>query len=197
MSAPGSAPKPQALDQAAAGKLLMLTDRHVRRLIREGWIAKELSIVGVVQGYIRYRDDLDKRRQQTAGKTESLKLKNDQERLKLKVAEGEYVDVALAMSAFGDVVGALRADLEAVPARAAGRDREQRRKLEVLIAGILNTAAGKCDEAVTALSPVGGRPSKAAGDLARRLGARKSKVPFERGRPRSTRSKSDALRHRA
>jgi hypothetical protein len=112
-----------------AAKLLMVTPEWVRRLTKDGWIAKtergRYRVVDVVQGYIRFLKDEARRATKTASHTRLQDIRARKEEL----AARELVPLVEAMTLVGEVAGAVVARVNAIPARFT-RNIEQRAALQ-------------------------------------------------------------------
>ena len=127
------AAKSNTVDVETAAKLLMIGAERVRQLAKDGWIPKaargKYPLVGVVQGYIKFLKDEQRRASKVAADAEikaerarGLRLKNDKD-------EGRVIDVEEALGTLDEVVGELRTGINAVPARVT-RDLKLRDKIE-------------------------------------------------------------------
>jgi hypothetical protein len=120
-----------AIDVAA--KLLMVTPEWVRRLSKDGWIAKtergRYRVVDVVQGYIRFLKDEARRATKTAAHTRLQEIRARKEELAVAQTERELVPLAEAMTLVDEVCGAVVARVNAIPARFT-RNIEQRAALQ-------------------------------------------------------------------
>ena len=78
-----------------AAKLLMVTPEWVRRLTKDGWIAKtergRYRVVDVVQGYIRFLKDEARRATKTASHTRLQEIRARKEELAVAQTERELV----------------------------------------------------------------------------------------------------------
>jgi hypothetical protein len=198
MADPKPAPQvqPQVLPAETAAKLIMITPRHLRRLSADGWIPKPYTVPGVVQGYIRFRDDADKRKTMQATQSRANEARAAQMEFKLAAEQRHFVRTEIAAGMVQDVFGPLRSELEGLPA-AFTRDLAERKRLEEMIGRAINAAADRARETAAALRSDGGNISPAAIGVARRLGKTKQDAPFPRGRPRKTRPQPNALHHPA
>ena len=108
-----------AVDVAA--KLLMVTPEWIRRLSKDGWIAKaergRYRVVDVVQGYIRFLKDEARRSSKTASHSRLQDIRTRKEELVVAQAERELVPLAEAMTLVDEVAGAVVARVNAIPAR--------------------------------------------------------------------------------
>ena len=115
-----------------AAKLLMMSERHLRRLVADGWVTKtaddKYTVVGCVQGYIRYLKDEARRGNQTDAKTyvSEVRARLAQEQadnmaLKNAALRAEMVSVADVEMTWGTMVRDLRAGVLAIASRVASR----------------------------------------------------------------------------
>jgi hypothetical protein len=185
---PGDAPARAStisLDQAA--KLLKKSPQFVMQLRRDGWIPPPpYTVVGVVHGYVDYKEDADRRATKSAG--ESRVKDARAEEIELRILEKSN---ALLRNAQQEIValvdvygGPLRSDLLSIPARVT-KDLPLRRRIENEINGAFGAAAKRLADELAregeAVSPVA---SPAAGN-ARSVGKGKSGV-----RPRIRRARA-------
>jgi len=116
-----------------AAKLLMVTPEWVRRLTRDGWIAKtdrgRYRVVDVVQGYIRFLKDEARRSTKTASHNRLQDIRTRKEELAVAQTERELVPLVEAMTLVDEVAGAVVARINAIPARLT-RNMEQREQLQ-------------------------------------------------------------------
>lgn len=152
--------EPGTIAVGVAAKLIMVSERRVQQLAAQGWIKKPYTIVSVVQGYIRFLQDEERKASRTAGEEEirrerarKLKLGNDEtERLSVRTDD--------AVAAIDAVVGLIKAELAGVAVRVAA-DVALRRKIEDGIDQVLAGLAGRCEKACADLCA--GRDALAAG----------------------------------
>jgi hypothetical protein len=120
-----------AIDVVA--KLLLVTPEWVRRLTKDGWIAKtdrgRYRVVDVVQGYIRFLKDEARRATKTASHNRLQEIRARKEELAVAQTERELVPLAEAMTLVDEVCGAVVARVNAIPARFT-RNIEQRAALQ-------------------------------------------------------------------
>ncbi|MFN3347409.1 hypothetical protein [Pseudorhodoplanes sp.] len=116
-----------------AAKLLMVTPEWVRRLTKDGWIAKSdrgrYRVVDVVQGYIRFLKDEARRSTKTASHNRLQDIRTRKEELAVAQTERELVPLVEAMTLVDEVAGAVVARINAIPARLT-RNIEQREQLQ-------------------------------------------------------------------
>ena len=116
-----------------AAKLLMVTPEWVRRLTKDGWIAKtdrgRYRVVDVVQGYIRFLKDEARRSTKTASHNRLQDIRTRKEELAVAQTERALVPLVEAMTLVDEVAGAVVARINAIPARLT-RNIEQREQLQ-------------------------------------------------------------------
>jgi len=116
-----------------AAKLLMVTPEWIRRLSKDGWVAKtergRYRVVDVVQGYIRFLKDEARRATKTAAHNRLQEIHARKEELVVAQTERELVPLVEAMTLVDEVAGAVVAQVNAIPARFT-RNIEQRAALQ-------------------------------------------------------------------
>jgi len=106
---------------AQASTLLMISQQRVRQLVRDGYIPRTerdaYPLVGVVQGYLRFLRD-DERRSSRSASAANLNDARRQE-IERRSAEREaaLVDVDEARGLYSDLTGEIVKTLAALPAR--------------------------------------------------------------------------------
>jgi len=125
---PGMVP----VKQAAA--LLMITERWVRELQGKGYIPKgpergAVSLVGAVQGYIRWLKDEERRASKSAAASEVQKARAEEIRLRTAVRTGQLAEWSQVEESLADILARLRGHLGGVPA-ASTRDLTTRAAIE-------------------------------------------------------------------
>jgi hypothetical protein len=122
-----------------AGRLLMMTHGRVSQLMRDGWIARPLTVTGAVHGYLRFLRDTQRRAARVAvdgvvqrERARKFKLAND-------MLDGSLVEVGDAVAMIGEIQGLVTAELSAIPVRVTD-DATLRRELadgiDKVVAGI-------------------------------------------------------------
>lgn len=130
-----------------AAKLLMITPRHLQRLAKEGWVPKPYTVVGVVQGYIQWRDDSDKRGTATAAKARADDMKTKLLELRLGRESKKLMEVEEVEATFMMVFGMLKSNLIGFPASHT-RDREERIRIEDGINNILQITVDQIEDCI-------------------------------------------------
>jgi hypothetical protein len=145
------AEQPQAgfitLEQAC--RLVMLSNERIRQLVKDGYIPKPAKnsypLVGVVQGYIRFLRDEDRRSSKTAAES-GLKAARQKE-VELRIAERsrDLIDVREHSDIVDEMAGMFVAGLSALPARVT-KDMAMRRQIEAGCDAIRNDIAALAAE---------------------------------------------------
>ena len=143
--------QPQAgfitLEQAC--RLVMLSNERIRQLVKDGYIPKPAKnsypLVGVVQGYIRFLRDEDRRSSKTAAES-GLKAARQKE-VELRIAERsrDLIDVREHSDIVDEMAGMFVAGLSALPARVT-KDMAMRRQIEAGCDAIRNDIAALAAE---------------------------------------------------
>jgi len=118
---------------ADAARLLMISAERIRQLQKDGYIPRgkrgHVSLVGAVQGYIRFRDDADRRANKSAAESRVRDARAKEIELRNAVRLRELVPVEEATAALDLTFGAMVAELDGLPARIT-RDMPLRRKID-------------------------------------------------------------------
>ena len=152
------APRGALLTAEMAARLLMKSNERIRQLSREGWIPKHgtgantrYALVDVVQGYIRFRDDAEKRATKTAAATRISDARAREIELRTAIREGHLIDLDEAIEAIEELMGLLRSELSGLPARCT-RDLQVRRTIETARNDILERIADLAAEKASAMA---------------------------------------------
>jgi phage terminase Nu1 subunit (DNA packaging protein) len=153
-------PEPASVSAAELAAILSdkpFTDRWLRELADKGYVVRagraRYELAASVQGYIRFIRETEVERQIgsqnaraefEAERARKLKLENDER-------ESILIGTPLAIAAVDYIVGTLRTDLAAVPARAS-EDVATRRRVENAIDDVLNSLADRFAKAGDALA---------------------------------------------
>jgi hypothetical protein len=135
------------LEQAC--RLVMLSNERIRQLVKDGYIPKPAKnsypLVGVVQGYIRFLRDEDRRSSKTAAES-GLKAARQKE-VELRIAERsrDLIDVREHSDIVDEMAGMFVAGLSALPARVT-KDMAMRREIEAGCDSIRNDIAALAAE---------------------------------------------------
>lgn len=135
-------------------KFLMISPRHLQRLVADGWVQKDPSdrytVVGGVQGYIRYLKDENRRGSQAAGKNRTADARAREIELRIQKAERTVIPFDEAVASMNFAMGAMRAEMEGTAANIT-RDRELRHRIQDAHDGILKRAAERIARECAAL----------------------------------------------
>jgi phage terminase Nu1 subunit (DNA packaging protein) len=142
-------------DQAA--RLIMKGPERIRQLAKEGWIVqtgtkqdRRYRLLDVVQGYIRFRDDEDRRANRSAAHSRITDARSREVELKNAQREGRLIELDEVIAMIDELIGLLRSSLSGLPARVT-RDLQFRRTIETAVNDILNTIADFAIERAKAL----------------------------------------------
>lgn len=170
------APRGALMTAEMAGRLLMKSSERIRQLAREGWIPRHgtgantrYALVDVVQGYIRFRDDADRRATKTASATRISDARAREIELRTAIREGHLIDLDEAVEAVEDLVGLLRSELSGLPARCT-RDLQVRRTIETARNDILDRIADLATQKAIAMAARRNADEAKPSDAAGRVG---------------------------
>lgn len=114
-----------------AARLLMISVERVRQLIRDGYIPRpapgKTTLVGAVQGYIRFRDDADRRATKSASANRVSDARATEIELRLAQRRRDVIPREEADAANAFVVELVNDELDRMPARLT-RDLQTRRR---------------------------------------------------------------------
>ena len=157
---------PGAINGAQAARLIMLTPQRLSQLVKAGYIQRlgrdSYSLVGVVQGYIRFLKEEERRtsKVQADSRVRDARAKEIEQRMALR--SGSLIDLEEAKAEFSTFVTMARAEWQGFPASFT-RDLDLRRQLEAKVDEILTRIAGRYEKA-SALLAAGGDPLEAFGE---------------------------------
>lgn len=176
-----------SLDQAAT--LLMLSTERVRQLIKQGYIERrgvaQCTLVGAVQGYIRFLKDDERRSSKSAGASRVQDARAREIELKIAERDRRVIDVVEHDDFVAEIAGTLRSHLAGIPAKVT-RDLVLRRRLEAELDGVLAKIAD-CIAEGPAVTPAEGSEAVPAVTVngAGRLGRGEPSLPRNRRPTRS------------
>lgn len=140
------------ISQAAA--LLMVTERWIRDLQKKGYVPKAdrgmVSLVGAVQGYIKWLKDEERRTSKSAAASRVQDARAREIEIRIAKEEGRLVELEEAESVFAEIIGAYRSELSGIPA-ALTRDLDFRAKIEKLHNDAIDRCRRRFAEACEAL----------------------------------------------
>lgn len=188
MAAPApDAPRGALMTAEMAGRLLMKSGERIRQLVREGWIPKHgtgantrYALVDVVQGYIRFRDDVEKRATKTAAATRISDARAREIELRTAIREGHLIDLDEAIEAVEELMGLLRSELSGLPARCT-RDLQVRRTIETARNDILERIADLAAEKAAAMGSRRNSGAALPTDATGRVGGAEPDAPADIG----------------
>jgi phage terminase Nu1 subunit (DNA packaging protein) len=150
-------PRGPLIDTAQAGRLVMKSVERIRQLAKAGWIAQEgtaqerrYRLLDVVQGYIRFRDDEDRRTNKSAAHSRIQDARSREVELKNAQREGKLIELDEVIEVVEEIVGTFRLQLSGLPARVT-RDLQLRRTIETAVNDILDHIADLAAEKAQAL----------------------------------------------
>lgn len=138
-----------AISLADAARLIGRTKQWVNTLVRDGWIPRSerglYKPADVVQGYVRFILDEKKKGTKTTAQNRlqnarAAKIEQDTAR-----DAHELIATEEAIGVLDEILGALKADLEGVPAGVT-RDLELRRDIESKLDEIFGRAAARFEQ---------------------------------------------------
>jgi phage terminase Nu1 subunit (DNA packaging protein) len=169
-------PRGPLVNTEQAAKLIMKGPERIRQLAKAGWIAqagtpsdRRYRLLDVVQGYIRFRDDEDRRTSKMAAHSRIQDARSREVELKNAQREGRLIDLDEVLSVVEELVGLLRSQLSGLPARVT-RDLQFRRTIETALNDILDAIADVAAERAKALGSRRAASSSFAPDGAGSLG---------------------------
>jgi phage terminase Nu1 subunit (DNA packaging protein) len=150
-------PRGPLVNTEEAARLIMKAPERIRQLAKAGWIAQQgtpsdrrYRLLDVVQGYIRFRDDEDRRTTKTAAHSRITDARSREVELKNAQREGRLIDLDEVLAAIESIVAMFRLQLSGLPARVT-RDLQLRRTIETAIHDILDHIADLAAESAQAL----------------------------------------------
>jgi phage terminase Nu1 subunit (DNA packaging protein) len=150
-------PRGPLVNTEEAARVIMKDTERVRQLAKAGWIAQEgkprdrrYRLYDVVQGYIRFRDDEDRRTTKVAAHSRITDARSREVELKNAQREGRLIDLDEVLAAIESIVAMFRLQLSGLPARVT-RDLQLRRTIETAIHDILDHIADLAAESAQAL----------------------------------------------
>jgi hypothetical protein len=185
-------PRGPLINTEEAGKLIMKIPDRVRQLAKAGWIAQEgtpsdrrYRLLDVVQGYIRFRDDEDRRTTKIAAHSRITDARSREVELKNAQREGRLIDLEEVLAVIEEIIGMLRSQLSGLPARVT-RDLQFRRTIETAVNDILDSIADLAAERAKALGSRRAASPSVASNGAGSLGGGEPDAPADGGRAGAT-----------
>ncbi|SOC47716.1 hypothetical protein SAMN05892877_13242 [Rhizobium subbaraonis] len=152
---------------AMAARLLMISEERVRQLVKMEYIPKVRKgmypLVGVVQGYIRFLKDEERRSSKSATASRMQEAKATEIDMRIAEKRRELIPIDEAHAVIDTLVGKVRSEISAVPKRVT-RDLAVRKKIESEVNGSLNRIAEAMVALATTLREGGDLPGGAGSD---------------------------------
>jgi hypothetical protein len=148
-----------------AAKLIMVTPQWLRQLVAKGYVPKAAKglypLVGVVQGYIRWLKDEERRTSKVQAESGLKAARQREVELRIAEREGRLIDLDDVDNFFAHNTSVFRAELEGIPA-AVTRDLALRKEIEQALNGAISRFQRRFAEAREALrkgdDPLGTSP---------------------------------------
>ena len=131
-----------------AARLIMISPRHLQRLVKDGWVSTPYTTVGVVQGYVKSLKDENRRNTATASRNRLDEIRAEHAALKLSILKGDTITVVEAMDAVDQIFGIMKAEILGLPKQFT-RDHSQLVKIEALVDDLLRRTAERIAEAAS------------------------------------------------
>ncbi|WP_213257257.1 hypothetical protein [Bradyrhizobium sp. sBnM-33] len=178
----------QLITSALAARLLMVSPERIRQLSKEGWIERQgrdqFFLVDVVQGYIRLRNDSDRRAQKSAADSRVRDARAREIELRNATRERRLMEIDEAMAIVEDMIGLFRAQTAGLPARVT-RDLQFRRTIETAVNDILERVADIAAERGRAVAETRAASEAVASNSARQMGGGEPDISADSGGPRA------------
>ena len=195
-------PRGPLVNTDQAGRLIMKAPERIRQLARAGWITREgtgsdwkYRLLDVVQGYIRFRDDEDRRANKSAAHSRIQDARSREVELKNAQREGRLIELDEAIEAVEEIMGLVRQQLAGLPARVT-RDLQLRRTIETAVNDNLERLADIADEKAKAMATRRTNSQTVAAERARSVGASEPDASADSGGAGAERSIPDAVHSR-
>lgn len=144
----------ETLTTKQAAQLLLLGEERIRQLSKEGWVEKtgrsRYPLVPLVQGYIRYLRDAERRTTKSASASRGQDLRNERAAFELSLLKREHLPREDLTSAIDVICGALNSEIHGLAARIT-RDPELMARIEEEHVNALNRIAKKIERVVGAI----------------------------------------------
>jgi phage terminase Nu1 subunit (DNA packaging protein) len=197
-----SHPRGPLINSEQAARLIMKGTERIRQLAKAGWIAQEghsndrrYRLLDVVQGYIRFRDDEDRRANRSAATSRIQDARSREVELKNAQREGRLIELDEAIEAVEEIMGLMRQQLAGLPARVT-RDLQLRRTIETAVNDNLDRLADIADEKAKAMATRRTNSQTVAADRARSVGASEPDASANVGSAGAEGPAFDAVHHR-
>ena len=137
-----------------ASKLLMISAARLGQIEKMEYVKKvgrnRWNLVNLVQGYINFLRDEDRRSSKSAGASRIQSIRADQLEMDVAAKRRELVPIEDVRLILDSAAGLMRSEMMAVPARFT-RDVGERKRLDGLMAAAMNKVADGMDEKATAI----------------------------------------------
>jgi hypothetical protein len=166
----------------------MVSPERIRQLSKDGWIEKQgrdqFFLVDVVQGYIRFRNDSDRRAQKSAADSRVRDARAREIELRNAVREGRLIEIDEAIAIVEEMIGLFRAETAGLPAHVT-RDLQFRKTIETAVNDILERVADIAAERGRAVAEARATSEAVASNAARQMGGGEQDVSADSGGPRT------------
>lgn len=143
------------ISTSQAAKLLMVSEMWIGKLHKMEYIPKagrgKWNLVAVVQGYIRFLKDEDRRSSKSAAQSRITDIKAARLEMQMQADRRELVPLDDARLVLDTAASLMQSNLMAVPAKFT-RDVKERRRLEAMIAEALGKIADDIDKKAASLT---------------------------------------------
>jgi hypothetical protein len=173
-----------------AARLLDLSPARLHQLAKDGWIPKPFTLDGVVQGYIKFLKEDQRRSSQVRANSEVQRERARKLWLENEEKEAHLVRIESAMAAIDDIFGAVRGAIAGLPSRVTA-DPVLRRNFEDEFDAVLQGLAERLQQNASALRA--GRDLTEANpeDEPDRVGEEKPAVPGNGSKARAARGHTE------
>lgn len=145
---------PGVITTSQAAKLLMVSEVWIGKLHKMEYVPKagrgKWNLVAVVQGYIRFLKDEDRRSSKSASHSRITDIKAERLEMQMKAERRELVPFDDTRLVLDTAAGLMQSTLMAIPAKFT-RDIAERRRLEALIVEALGGIADGIEKKADAL----------------------------------------------
>jgi hypothetical protein len=153
-----AAPQSGTITVEVAAKLLMVSTERVRQLAKDGYIQRPAKntypLVGVVQGYIRFLKDEERRTSKSASANRVADARAREIELRTAERANELIETDEALAVLDDLLGTCKAEMAGIPARIT-RDVSLRRKIKTEIDDAFLRASARFEQSASALRTSG------------------------------------------
>jgi phage terminase Nu1 subunit (DNA packaging protein) len=143
------------ISTSQAAKLLMVSEMWIGKLHKMEYIPKagrgKWNLIAVVQGYIRFLKDEDRRSSKSAAQSRITDIKAARLEMQMQAERRELVPLDDTRLVLDTAASLMQSNLMAVPSKFT-RDVKERRRLEAMIAEALCKIADGMDKKAAALT---------------------------------------------